>query len=146
LGKELGIGLLAGVLAAAAITPGIPVMRGKSHGYTLFLALMLCLYAATGLIHGSGALAVLTASLLLGNASSIVPRLIPGATGTDFAPSDTTTIMQAQMTFLIKSFFFFLIGLMFPTDWRLIALAVLEHRSCLSPASPRHGFRPWAKN
>ena len=30
--------------------------------------------------------------------------------------------MQDQMTFLIKSFFFFLIGLMFPTDLRLIAL------------------------
>jgi NhaP-type Na+/H+ and K+/H+ antiporter len=33
--------------------------------------------------------------------------------------------MQDQMAFLIKSFFFFLIGLMFPTDLRQIALAAV---------------------
>jgi cell volume regulation protein A len=33
--------------------------------------------------------------------------------------------MQDQMTFLIKSFFFFLIGLMFPTDVKKIALAAV---------------------
>ena len=33
--------------------------------------------------------------------------------------------MQDQMTFLIKSFFFFLIGLMFPTDLKQIVLAAI---------------------
>ena len=33
--------------------------------------------------------------------------------------------MQDQMTFLIKSFFFFLIGLMFPTDLKKIVLAAV---------------------
>jgi cell volume regulation protein A len=33
--------------------------------------------------------------------------------------------MQDQMAFLIKSFFFFLIGLMFPKDLRQIALAAV---------------------
>jgi cell volume regulation protein A len=33
--------------------------------------------------------------------------------------------MQDQMAFLIKSFFFFLIGLMFPTDLRQITLAAI---------------------
>jgi cell volume regulation protein A len=86
---------------------------------------MLALYGVTELFKGNGAMAVLVASLLIGNASSIVPRLFPGAHGLEFAASQTTAVMQDQMTFLIKSFFFFLIGLMFPTDPRQIALAAI---------------------
>jgi cell volume regulation protein A len=70
-------------------------------------------------------MAVLVASLFIGNASSIVPRLFPGAQGLMFTATQTTAIMQDQMTFFIKSFFFFLIGLMFPTDLRQIALAAV---------------------
>jgi potassium/hydrogen antiporter len=125
LGRELGIGVGLGVVAAAMIIPGIRVMRNKPHGYTLLLALMLGLYAVSQSLHGNGAMAVLLASLLIGNASSIVPRLFPGALGQDFTASETTKVMQDQMTFLIKSFFFFLIGLMFPTNFRLIILAAV---------------------
>jgi len=125
LARELGVGVALGVVAAAVLVPGIPVMRDRAHGYTMFLALMLALYGITGLLRGNGAMAVVVASLLIGNASSIVPRLFPGAHGLEFAPSPTTAIMQDQMTFMIKSFFFFLIGLMFPTDLRSIALAAV---------------------
>jgi cell volume regulation protein A len=68
-------------------------------------------------------MAVLTSSLLLGNAAYIVPRLFPGAQAQAFTASQTSLVMQDQMSFLTKSFFFFLIGLMFPTDLRQIALA-----------------------
>ena len=83
---------------------------------------MLALYGITDFFKGNAAIAVLVASLLIGNASSIVPRLFPGAHGLKFAPTQTTRVMQDQMAFLIKSFFFFLIGLMFPTNLRQIAL------------------------
>jgi cell volume regulation protein A len=86
---------------------------------------MLALYGITGWFRGNGAMAVLVASLLIGNASSIVPRLFPGAHGLQFAASQTTGVMQDQMTFLIKSFFFFLIGLMFPTDPKQMAMAAI---------------------
>jgi cell volume regulation protein A len=122
LARELGFGVLAGVIAAALMVPFIPPLRDKTHGYTLFLATMLALYAMTEHVGGNGAMAVLTASLLMGNASSLVPKLFPGAHGEPFTASRTAAIMQDQMTFLIKSFFFFLIGLMFPTDPRLITL------------------------
>ncbi len=67
-------------------------------------------------------MAVLTCALLLGNASTIVPHLIPGARPDAFVGTETGRVMRDQMTFLIKSFFFVLIGLMFPTTPRLIAL------------------------
>jgi cell volume regulation protein A len=125
LARELGVGVALGVIAAALLVPGIPSMRDKPHGYTVFLASMLALYGITDLFKGNGAVAVLVASLLIGNASSIVPRLFPGAHGPVFAATQTTGVMQDQMTFFIKSFFFFLIGLMFPTDLKQIAMAAI---------------------
>jgi cell volume regulation protein A len=125
LARELGVGVALGVIAAALLVPGIPSMRDKPHGYTIFLASMLALYGITDLFKGNGAMAVLVASLLIGNASSIVPRLFPGAQGLEFTATQTTRVMQDQLAFLIKSFFFFLIGLMFPTDLRQITLAAI---------------------
>ena len=81
LARQLGVGVALGVIAAALLVPGIPSMRDKPHGYTVFLASMLALYGITDLFKGNGAMAVLVASLLIGNASSIVPRLFPGARG-----------------------------------------------------------------
>jgi cell volume regulation protein A len=123
--RQLGLGGAAGICAAAVLVPAIPWLRGTRHGYTLFLASMLALNALTESFNGNGAMAVLTAALLLGNAASIVPRLFRGARGEAFTASETAGVMQDQMTFLIKSFFFFLIGLLFPTDARLIALGAV---------------------
>ena len=107
LARELGVGVALGVIAAALLVPGIPSMRDKPHGYTVFLASMLALYGITDFFKGNGAMAVLVASLLIGNASAIVPRLFPGAHGLEFSPTETARVMQDQMAFLIKSFFFF---------------------------------------
>ena len=125
LGRQLGVGVALGLIAAALLIPGIPSMRDKPHGYTVFLASMLALYGITDLLKGNGAMAVLVASLLIGNASFIVPRLFPGAHGLVFAATQTTGVMQDQITFFIKSFFFFLIGLMFPTDLKKVVLAAI---------------------
>lgn len=100
-------------------------MRDKPHGYTVFLASMFALYGITDLLRGNGAMAVLVASVLVGNASTIVPRLFPGAHGHVFAVTQTIGIIQDQITFLIKSLFFFLIGLMFPMDLKVIGLAAV---------------------
>jgi hypothetical protein len=51
-------------------------------------------------------MAVLTAALLLGNASSLVPRFIPGADAQAFVTDQSARAMQGQMSFLIKSFCF----------------------------------------
>lgn len=125
LATQLGIGIAAGVATAALFVPLIPPLRDLAHGYTLLLAAMLALYALTESVNGNGAMAVLVASLLLGNAASIVPRLFPGAHGEEFTASNTAAVMQDQMSFLIKSFFFFLIGLMFPTNPRLILIGAI---------------------
>jgi cell volume regulation protein A len=119
------IGVAFGLLITAVLIPILPALRDNRHSYTVFLASMLILYALTQLANGNGALAVLTAALLIGNASTLVPKIIPGAHPEAFVFTETARVMQDQMSFLIKSFFFTLIGLMFPTSPRLIALGAL---------------------
>lgn len=125
LARELGVGLGVGVLIASALLPVVPRLRGQPHAYTAFLASMLFVYGVASHLNGNGAMAVLTAALLLGNASSLVPRLIPGAHAEAFVADESARVMQQQMAFMTKSFFFVLIGLMFPTSPRLIVLGAL---------------------
>jgi Na+:H+ antiporter len=125
LARQIGIGVGAGVIWSILLVPFYPALREQTHSYTLLLASMFLLYALTITAEGNGAMAVLVAALLLGNATIIVPRLIPGAQPQAFVPSAGGVTMQNQMTFLIKSFFFLLIGLMFPNDVRSIALGVV---------------------
>ena len=122
LARELGVGVGVGAAGAALLLPVVPALRNNPHAYTAFLAAMLLVYAITSQLDGNGAMAVLTAALLVGNASSIVPRLIPGADARAFVTDENARAMQGQMSFFIKSFFFVLIGLMFPTSPRLIVL------------------------
>jgi|SRR5215470_4040777 len=122
LGRELGIGVGLGVLTAALLILVAPSLKRNAHAYTVFLAAMLLVYGAASHLEGSGAMAVLTAALLLGNATSLVPRLIPGAKAQAFEIGENARIVQDQMSFFIKSFFFVLIGLMFPTSPKLILL------------------------
>ena len=78
--RELGVGVGVGVVGASVLLPAVPTLRNNPHAYTVFLAAMLLVYGMTSQLDGSGAMAVLTAALLLGNASSLVPRLIPAHT------------------------------------------------------------------
>jgi cell volume regulation protein A len=125
LGRELGVGVGVGLLAAAALLLVVPTLKTSPHVYTVFLAAMLVVYGVTSQLDGNGAMAVLTAALLVGNASSLMPRLIPGAQAHAFMIDQSTRVMQDQLSFLIKSFFFVLIGLMFPTSLRLILLGAI---------------------
>ncbi|NJN51888.1 MAG: hypothetical protein HC809_09065 [Gammaproteobacteria bacterium] len=124
LARQIGVGIGAGVAWSILLVPFYPVLRGRLHSYTLLIATMFLLYALTSAAKGNGAMAVLVAALLLGNAATLVPRIIPGAHPSAFTHTEEGVTMQQQLTFLIKSFFFVLIGLNFPTDARSILLGV----------------------
>ena len=123
--RELGVGVGVGAVGASVLLFAVPALRNNPHAYTAFLAAMLLVYGIASQLDGSGAMAVLTAALLLGNASSLVPRLIPGADAQAFVTDQSARVVQGQMSFFIKSFFFVLIGLMFPTSPRLILLGAV---------------------
>ena len=63
--------------------------------------------------------------MIVGNAKSIMGRLGHGARGYDWEQDADAETIRGNMTFIIKSFFFTLIGLMFPMSPRLIALGAV---------------------
>jgi len=123
--REVGIGFGMGLLVGMALMPLIPKIHGKQHSYTIFLSVMLILYGITNSAGGNGAMAVLICGMTLGNAKAIMEKLIPSAKDYNFRPDKAANFIHEQISFIIKSFFFTLIGLMFPTDLRLVLLGAV---------------------
>lgn len=103
----------------------MPRLHGRPHKYTLFLAMMLVLYSLTEFASGNGAVALLSCGMIVGNAQSIMERLGRRAREYDWAQDANAEAILWNMTFLIKSFFFTLIGLMFPLSPRLIVMGAV---------------------
>jgi cell volume regulation protein A len=116
LAQAAGVGVTLGVAGAAIFIPLLPKMRGRVHAYTVLLAGFLIVYGLVQMAGGNGALGVLTCALLVGNAPDLLPRLNFRVRTDEFGSDQTAMIIHNQFGFFIKSFFFFLIGLMFPTS------------------------------
>jgi len=129
LAKAGGFGMVIGAIGGLIYLPMMPLIKGKGHAYTVLIAWFLILYGVVTLTGGNGALGVLTCALLIGNAADLLPKFYEKIEGSDFRNDETALAIHSQLTFFVKSFFFFLIGLLFPTEPRLIfigaALAVV---------------------
>jgi len=125
LGREVGLGAGFGVITGMAFIPIMRRLHGHPHNYTLFLAMMFVLYSLTDYANGNGAVAVLGCGMIVGNAKAIMEHLGHGAQEYDWAQDANAEAIRGNMSFIIKSFFFTLIGLMFPMSPRLIALGAV---------------------
>lgn len=114
--KAGGIGIFLGVVGAAVFIPLLPKLRGRMHAYTILLAGFLALYGLVLLAGGNGAIGVLICALLIGNASDLLPRLLSRIRAEEFSVDLSAMTIHAQFSFFVKAFFFFLIGLLFPTS------------------------------
>ena len=121
--KAVLVAIIFGVIGAIAVSPLLAILRGRDHAYTVFLAGFLIIYGCINLAGGNGALGVLVSALLIGNASEVLKKLRITRfkrSSYQYRPSDL--VIHDHISFFIKSFFFFMIGLMFPTSPRLILL------------------------
>lgn len=122
LAKAAGFGMAIGVVGGLIYLPLMPLIKGKGHAYTVLIAWFLIIYGIVTLSGGNGALGVLASALLIGNAADLLPKLYRKIEVSDFINDETAMAIHAQLTFFIKSFFFFLIGLLFPTEPKLIII------------------------
>ncbi|UCF90835.1 MAG: cation:proton antiporter [Desulfobacterales bacterium] len=126
LAMAVGIGIIVGVAGTVALLPLKAPLLGKPHAYTVFLAGFLVIYGMAQLLGGNGALSVLATALIIGNDKDILPRIFPNRfRGYRFVKNEAALEIHDQITFFIKSFFFFLIGLMFPTSPKMILLGLV---------------------
>jgi NhaP-type Na+/H+ and K+/H+ antiporter len=117
-GWGLTLGLGAGALWLLALKP----IRSINQPYAITLSFLILLYVLVDNSGGSAALAILTFSVIVGNAGFISKKLKlaePLAMGQDVMG------FHSQMAFFVKSFFFTFIGAMLTPPWGLILFGVL---------------------
>ncbi len=125
LAHAAGFGLAIGIVGGLIYLPFMPLVKGKGHAYTVLLAWFLVLYGVVTLVGGNGALGVLACALLIGNAPDLLAKIYRKIEGSDFHSDETAMAIHSQLTFFVKSFFFFLIGLLFPTEPKLIIIGAV---------------------
>jgi cell volume regulation protein A len=111
--SQVAISLVASVLIGLAWTRLLPYLSEQQFWQVLTFSIVLLLYAGTERLGGSGLLAVLGFGLALSNFPSGNKELIPtwfetAATGT--AHSEMILNFHSELSFLVRTFFFVLIG------------------------------------
>jgi len=97
-------------------------LQAPSYGYTSTIAAMLVLYAVTEQLGGSGAVAVLTSTVVLANAPAIGKRLRlrrPVEIGQDARG------YRRLLMFVVRSTFFLFVGLLLGPPWGLLGFGLL---------------------
>lgn len=118
LGASFGIGLAVGVAAGFLALLVLRRIERASYAYPLTLAVLNVLYVVVDKMGGSAALAILAASVVVGNAPALAKSVglaEPVGLGED------VTGVHDQVTFIVKSFFFTLIGALIGPPWPLVA-------------------------
>lgn len=126
--KAVGVGISMGVIGGIFFLPLLHIIYGKPSAYPVVLASLLLIYAVINLAGGNGALGILATSLLIGNARWLIRKIKPlekRLQNLERLRIDRDAMaFHNQVIFLVKSFFFFLIGLMFPTSPKFILLGI----------------------
>ena len=90
---------------------------GKPFGYVVTLAILFIMYSFVEVLKGSGAVAVLVFSIVLGNSQEIARMFkLEG----DYSLDKSIKVVETEISFFVRTFFFVFLGLVF----NLGALAV----------------------
>ncbi|MEC9487267.1 MAG: cation:proton antiporter [Prosthecochloris sp.] len=137
------IALSIGISFVLALFSGILWSRFMGYfskqnlAYMLTLGFVLLLYTLTSFLGGEPAITVLAFGILLGNGrhlatktQSLMARLNSTINVTDFELDEVVKKINAELTFLVRTFFFVFIGLLFDftlftTDVMLMAAAIV---------------------
>ncbi len=101
---RISISIVLAILSGWAWSRLASRFSGQRFGSALKVGVILALYSLTGIVGGSGLLAVLVFGLTLAN--------LPGAVS-EPAPEQIVIIFHSELSFLVRSFFFVLLGASF---------------------------------
>jgi len=119
--QTIGVGFIAGALSGVLWLIILPFLKGP-YNYPTTIMFLFLLYLLTKNLGGSPAFAVLLFSIIVGNSRFLGKVLrFKGQRDLDH---DLKT-MHSQISFLVKTFFFILIGVMFNFSIASLVMAVL---------------------
>lgn len=122
LGESFGIAFGVGLVAATLWLFILHLLREQEHAYPITLASLLLLYVLIDSLGASAAMGVLTFAVIVGNARLLSRKLHFGS-DIDLGPS--VRGFHTQMAFIVKSFFFVLIGALLEPPWPLVIVGVV---------------------
>ncbi len=117
-GMAFGIGALAGLLWMFLLH----LLRDAEHAYPITLAGLLLLYVGIEALGASAAMGILTFAVIVGNARLFSRRL---GMVTDIDLGIGVRGFHGQMAFIVKSFFFVMIGALLTPPWNGVMLGIL---------------------
>ncbi|MBS3070475.1 cation:proton antiporter [Candidatus Micrarchaeota archaeon] len=108
--SAFAVALVAGILAGLFWLGILKKFNGKALGYVITLGFMFILYPSIDFLGGSGAIAVLAFSLILGNAQQIAEFLRWEG---EFKLDSLLVYAQNEVSFFVRTFYFVYFGLLF---------------------------------
>ena len=103
---RFAIGVFTGLVAGVAATTVLSRIE-KGYNYVVTLAIVLMLFSVTDFLAGSGAIAVLTFGLMIGNEATVRKIINPGSNLSYPVIQD----LQAEISFFVRTFFFVFLGI-----------------------------------
>ncbi|WP_294347054.1 cation:proton antiporter [Prosthecochloris sp.] len=134
---SIGISILLAAVSGLVWSRFMGYFSKQNLAYMLTLGFVLLLYTLTDFLGGEGAITILAFGILLGNSKilavksqSILQKLNSSVNIADFEIDEVVKKINAELTFLVRTFFFVFIGLLvdftfFTPDVLLIAVAIL---------------------
>src|SRR6185437_4030247 len=111
IGVSFSLGIIIGIVLSIAWMFVLRFVRNFKYTYVLSLGLLFITYAVTELLHGSGLVAVLIFGLFLGSSKTILSRLRQKFDLVEM--NDQFYKFQGEISFLMETFFFVFLGLVF---------------------------------
>ncbi|MEM2342127.1 MAG: cation:proton antiporter [Candidatus Bathyarchaeia archaeon] len=113
---RFAVGIMFGAIIGVIWVKILNIIRGQEYIYMLTLAVLLLCYAGTEFLGGSGALSILVFGMMLGNYEKM--RSLGIRVDNKFMPKLLGNIrnFQNEITFLVRAFFFVLLGLIYVPD------------------------------
>jgi potassium/hydrogen antiporter len=125
LARNFGIALAVGIVAGWVWMPVLRFLAGNVHAYPMTFAALILLYVVVDKLGGSAAMGILTFAVMVGNAESIMKRVGFSLGDKPLEIDFSVRTVHAQISFIIKSFFFTFIGMMLSPPWGQLALGLL---------------------
>jgi len=120
--RSFGLAFAVGALSGLLWLMLLHLLRGSEHAYPITLAALLLLYVFIEWLGASAALGVLTFAVVVGNASLIGRRVGMAA---ELELGTGVRGVHGQLAFMVKSFFFVLIGALLSPPWAQLLLGFL---------------------
>ena len=111
IGASFSIGIIVGIGLSITWMFVLKFVRNFKYTYVLALGLLFTTYAITELLHGSGLVAVLIFGLFLGSSKVVMSRLKQKFDLVEM--NDQFYKFQGEVSFLMETFFFVFLGLVF---------------------------------